>query len=236
MSARCPGGRWEPGKGGERPSDLGEAAHRNPRLTGAAVASYKLGKRGSAMDFENLFKATFDQLVKRIVRLILFNLVGCLLCFTIVLIPTVTSGLLRGMLRYVREGIEPEFAELWSFDDFLSTLLLLGLGGLAIGIGLVLLIIPGLVLIIWWMYAPFFIVDKKMTFVEAMGASKRLVTETGFWNHFVVLLILTVLNSLGSGLAGLGTLLTAPFGLLLLTNLYLLSTRDDAASTDGPAM
>jgi hypothetical protein len=34
----------------------------------------------------------------------------------------------------------------------------------------------------------------------------------------------------------LGTLLTVPFGLLLLTNLYLLSTGDDAASTDGPAM
>jgi len=188
------------------------------------------------MDVENLFKATFDQFVKRIVRLILFNLVGCLLCFTIVLIPTVMNGLIRGMLRYVREGIEPEFAELWSFDDYLQTLLLMVLGGIAIGIGLVLLIVPGVVLMIWWMYALFFIVDKKMTFTEAMGESKHLVTETGFWNHFVVLLIITVLNSLGSGLAGLGTLITAPFGFLLLSNLYLISTEGDAVSTDGPAM
>src|ERR1019366_2253199 len=132
---------------------------------------------GSAMDFSRLFKTTFDQFVKGIVKLILFPLVGCLLCFTIVLIPTVMGGLIRGMLRYVREGIEPEFDELWCFDDFLQILWLVVLGGIAIAIGLALLVIPGLVLTVWWMYALFFIVDRKMTFIQAMGASRRLVTE-----------------------------------------------------------
>jgi hypothetical protein len=182
------------------------------------------------MDFERLLKTTFDQFLKRIVRLILWNLVGCLLCFTIVLIPTATAGLVRGMLRYVREGIEPEFDELWRFEGFLQTALLLVLGGIAVAIGLALLVIPGVVLMVWWMYAIFFNVDRKMTFGQAMVASRRLVMGGGFWNHFVVLLILTVLNSLGGGLAGLGTLFTAPFGLLLLTNAYLLSLRDEASS------
>jgi hypothetical protein len=175
------------------------------------------------MDFENLLKATFNQFVKRIARLILFNLVGCLLCFTIVLIPTVMDGLIRGMLRYVRESIEPEFEELWKFDGYLQTLLLMVVGGIAISLGLVLLIIPGVVLMVWWMYALFFIVDRKMTFGQAMGASKHAVTAGGFWNHFVILLLMTVLNGLGGGTAGLGTLITAPFGLLLMTNVYLLT-------------
>jgi hypothetical protein len=182
------------------------------------------------MDFNRLFKVTFDQFVKGIVKLILFTLVGCLLCFTIVLIPTVMRGLTRGMLRYVREGIEPQFDELWSFDDYLQTVLLMVLGGIAVCIGLALLVIPGVLLMVWWMYALFFIVDRKLTFSEAMGASKRLVTQGGFWDHFVVLLVMTVLNSLGTGLAGVGTLITAPFGLVLLTNAYLSSTRPDAAS------
>lgn len=187
------------------------------------------------MDFESLFKTTLSQFVKRIVRLILFTLVGCLLCCTIVLIPTVMGGLTRGTLRYVREGVEPEFAELWSFDDFLQTLLLMLLGGIAIAVGLLLLIIPGLVLMVWWMYALFFVVDRKMTFGEAMGASKQLVTGSGFWNHFVVLLIMTVLNSLGSGLAGLGTLITVPFGMLLMANTYVLSAKVDAAPSQPTA-
>ncbi len=182
------------------------------------------------MEFEKLFRVTFDQFVKRIVKLILFNLVGCLLCFTVVLIPTVLGGWTRGMLRYVREGIEPEFEELWRFDDFLQILLLLVLGGIAVGLGLMLLIIPGVVLMVWWMYALFFIVDRKLPFAQAMGASKQMVTRGGFWNHFVVLLIMAVLNSLGSGLAGLGTLVTAPFGLLLVTNAYLVSNKAGVAA------
>jgi hypothetical protein len=183
------------------------------------------------MDFNGLFKVTFDQFVKGIVKLILFTLVGCLLCFTVVLIPTVMGGLTRGMLRYLREGIEPEFGELWRFDDFVQILLLVVLGGIAIALGLMLLVVPGVVLMVWWMYSLFFIVDGKMTFGQAMAASRRLVTRSGFWNHFVVLLVMTVLNSLGSGLAGLGTLITAPFGLVLVTNAYLISARQDAASS-----
>lgn len=182
------------------------------------------------MEFEKLFRVTFDQFVKRIVKLILFNLVGCLLCFTVVLIPTVLGGWTRGMLRYVREGIEPELEELWRFDGFLQILLLLVLGGIAVGLGLMLLIIPGVVLMVWWMYALFFIVDRKLPFAQAMGASKQMVTRGGFWNHFVVLLIMAVLNSLGSGLAGLGTLVTAPFAMLLVTNAYLISSKAGMAT------
>jgi hypothetical protein len=187
------------------------------------------------MEFESLLKTAFDQFVKRIVRLILFNLVGCLLCLTIVLIPTVVGGLVRGMLRYVREGIEPEFDELWRFDDFLQILLLTVLGGIAVAIGLMLLIVPGVVLMVWWMYAIYFIVDRKMTFAQAMGASKQMVSRTGFWNHFVVLLIVAVLGSLGGGLAGLGTLIATPYGLLLVTNAYLVSSKSDGESSQAAA-
>jgi len=178
------------------------------------------------MEFKSLFTGTWRLFIKRIVTLILFNLVGCLLCFTIVLIPTVMAGLMRGMLRYAREGTEPKFGELLRFDGFLQTLLLMVVGGMAISIGLMLLIVPGVVLMVWWMYALFFIADRKMTFGQAMGASKRMVSDGGFWNHFVVLLILAVLNGLGGGLGGLGVLITAPFGLLLMTNAYLASIRE----------
>lgn len=181
------------------------------------------------MDFENLLKTTFDQFVKRIVKLILFSLVGGLLCLTIVLIPTVAAGLTRGMVRYVRDGIEPELDELWRFDGYLQTLLLLVIGGVGISIGLALLIVPGVVLMVWWLYALFFVVDRKMTFVQAMGASRELVTRSGFWNHFVVLLIMIVLNSVGGGMAGLGMLLTAPFGLLLATNVFLGAAQQAAS-------
>lgn len=184
------------------------------------------------MDFERLFRAAFDQFVKRIVKLILFNLVGCLLCFTIVLIPTVMGGLARGMLRYVRDGVEPQLDELWRFDHYAQLLLLLIVGAIAVAVGLMLLVVPGVVLMVWWMYALYFVVDRDMTFLEAMAASKQTVTATGFWNHFVVLLVMVVLNSLGGGIAGLGTLLTAPYALLLATNSFLASTRAEVVPSE----
>ena len=88
----------------------------------------------------------------------------------------------------------------------------MALGGLAIAIGLALLIVPRVVLMGWWMYALFFLVDQKMAFTEAMGASKLLVSRSGFRNHLVILLITAVLNRIGGGLGGLGTPITAHLG------------------------
>jgi uncharacterized membrane protein len=192
-------------------------------------------ERRRKMDFEKLIKTSFDQFLKNIVKLILFVLVGGLLSCTIILIPTVAGGLVRGILKLCREGTEPEFSELWNFDGYLQILLLMIIGGIAVFIGLILLIIPGIVLMVWWMYSIYFIVDANMGFSEAMSASKRVVTESGFWNNLGIMLIMTILNSIGSSLAGLGTLVTAPFGLVLLANAYLtVSSQPVAEAQSAP--
>jgi hypothetical protein len=54
-----------------------------------------------------------------------------------------------------------------------------------------------------------------------MSASREAVSRSGFLNHFVVFLIICVLNALGSVLSGLGTLFTLPFTLILLSWVYL---------------
>jgi hypothetical protein len=172
------------------------------------------------MDFGVLLKTTWDRFIGEIVRLVLFTLVGAVLCITIVLIPTVSAGWLRGILGYVREDRIPEFEELWNFDDYLQTLLLLVVGGVLVSIGYMLLIIPGVILNVWWFYSLFFVVDKQMRFDDAMRASKNAVSGTGFFNHFVVVLIIAVLGTLGGAFSGLGMLLTTPFSLILMTLAY----------------
>jgi hypothetical protein len=71
------------------------------------------------------------------------------------------------------------------------------------------------------MYALFFVVDRRMSFWQAMSASKDAVGRTGLFNHFVVLLIAMVLNGLGSVVSGLGTLVTGPFVVIMLALAYL---------------
>ena len=173
------------------------------------------------MDFEYLLQTAWKHYIASIVKLVLFFLVGGLLCCTIVLIPTVAGGWARCTLAYVREGKDPEFYELWNFDHYFQTAVLIFIGGLLIGIGYALLIIPGVLLSVWWFYALFFIVDKKIEFFEALSASKEAVTASGFFQHFVLLLVISFINSVAGALGGVGALFTSPFSMVLVAVAYL---------------
>lgn len=173
------------------------------------------------MDFGDLLKQSWDLFIKEIVTLVIFTLVGVVLSMTIVLIPTVAAGLVRGYVGYVRDGRVPEYSELWNFEGYVDVLIWIIVLSVLLSIGYTLLIIPGIILTVWWMYSGYYLVDRNMGFWEAMTASKEAVGQAGFIQHFIVLLIVTVLNSVGSAVAGLGTILTAPFTLLLMTLVYL---------------
>lgn len=186
------------------------------------------------MDFASLLRRSWELFVTEIVQLVLFTALGLLLCLTLVLIPTVTGGWVRGILAYVREGRRPAFEELWSFDDYLPILGMLLLGGLAISVGYALLIVPGVILSVWWLYALYFLLDREMGVIEAFGASKDAVGRNGFGDHLVLLLILFLLSVLGGALSGLGSLLTTPFGFVLVSFAYLDLDGGDPAPAGFP--
>ncbi len=188
------------------------------------------------MDFGGLLGKAWKKYIDNIVNLVLFVLVGSLLNITIILVPAVIGGLMRGFLLYAREGKKPEFNELWNFEGYVQMLLLLLVGGIITMIGYMLLFIPGLIISILLMYSAYFIVDKNMDFVSAMKASKDLVLKSGFVNHFIIMLIMGVANGVGSALFGIGMLLTAPYGLLLMTIVFLeTSEAKDEAPAAAPA-
>lgn len=172
------------------------------------------------MDFGALLTDTWKTFINNIVQLILFFLIGTLLCFTIILIPTVMAGWARGFVKLVRDGEKPEFSELWDFSNYLQMALLVIVGGTIVMVGYMLLIIPGIIFSVWFLYSMFLVADRDMNFWEAMMTSKDRAGETGFFNHFVIFIILCIINALGSVAGGLGTLVTGPFGFLLLTLVY----------------
>ncbi len=175
-------------------------------------------------DFGGLFQKSWDDFVKSVVNLIVFTLVGSLLSMTIILIPTVIGGFTRGILNFVRTGEEPQLSELWNFEDFLQIVLLLLVGGTLVTLGMILCILPGMALCVLWLYSLYYIVDKKMGFWAAMMESQKVVLAEGassFFIHFIILMIISALNSVGSSLFGIGMLATAPFGLILMAHVYL---------------
>jgi hypothetical protein len=184
------------------------------------------------MDFAGLLGSAWNKFVAELVPLVVFTLVGILLSMTIILIPTVLGGWARCAIAYLRDGQVPEVSELWNFDDYLPILLLLILFSFGVTIGYSLLIVPGLILNVWWLYSLFFLLDRNMGVVEAFGASKQAVSRGGFVNHFIVLVIVSAASVVG-GTLWLGVLFTTPFAVLFLAVVYLDSLGEGTASFDS---
>ncbi len=172
------------------------------------------------MKFEELLRKTWDKYLQAIIKLVIFTLIGGLLCIIIIPIPAVVRGFTRGFLDYAREGKEPEYDLLWNFGGYLNMLILLILLAIIMTIGYMLLIIPGIIASVFLLYTVYYLVDKDMGAMDSMKASVDLVKRTGFVNNFIILLIIAVINGIGMAAGGLGSLLTTPFTLLFLAYAY----------------
>jgi uncharacterized membrane protein len=104
----------------------------------------------------------------------------------------------------------PEFRDFFAGFQFFWPLLLLSLvAGVLISIGAVLLIIPGVYLAVAYFFAANLVVDRRLDFWPAMELSRHTVTPRWF-NFFVFMFLLALLNLGGALLLGLGLLVTIP--------------------------
>lgn len=79
-------------------------------------------------------------------------------------------------------------------------------------VGLILVVIPGLIFMAWWMYTFFLMVDKNMGFGDAMKESKKIVSSKGTMMHILFLIVAGFIGGIGGALFGIGQLLTLPIG------------------------
>jgi hypothetical protein len=67
--------------------------------------------------------------------------------------------------------------------------------GILVGFGLCLLIVPGLALASWWMYALLYMYDRHMHIEDAMKSSKDVVRKSGTWWHLLFLVIVCFIDN-----------------------------------------
>lgn len=116
----------------------------------------------------------------------------------------------------------PEFADFLGGLKFFLPLALFGIvSSILITIGLILLIIPGIYLIVSYLFALMFIVDRGLDFWPAMETSRRSV-QTRWFQIFALFLLLVLLNLGGAMLLGVGLLVTIP-----LTHCIVAAAYDD---------
>lgn len=98
---------------------------------------------------------------------------------------------------------------------FAATLLV----GLAVVVGLLLLIVPGIIFALMFMFTSFIVIDRNLGPIEAMKESKR-ITHGHKWQLFGLGLLLALINLGGAIAFGVGLLVTIPVTSLAFTHAY----------------
>ncbi|MBI3984939.1 MAG: hypothetical protein HY344_03290 [Candidatus Levybacteria bacterium] len=130
-----------------------------------------------------------------------------------------TLGMISIALKIV-ENKKPEYKDLFFLDwKLLFVYIISNLArGLAIVIGLILFIIPGIIIAIKLQFLEYLIVDKKMGF-EAFNKSWEM-TKGVKWNLFVFGILLVLINLLGILALFVGLFVTLPLSLIATAYVY----------------
>jgi uncharacterized membrane protein len=104
---------------------------------------------------------------------------------------------------------------------------------LAVGVGLVLLIVPGIIFGLMFMFAPFIVIERELGPIDALNASNQL-TRGHKWQLLGLVLLLVLINLLGLMALVVGLLVSIPVSTLAFVHAYrVLGGRAEARPVDA---
>lgn len=131
----------------------------------------------------------------------------------------INAGVLKIVITEVNDK-EPELFDLFTAEDvYLNFLIGSILYGLAVGFGVLLLIIPGIIFAVMWQFYKFAIVEKKMGPVDALRYSGE-ITKGYRWKIFGFDILLGLINVAGALALLVGLLFTIPLTMIAEGVLY----------------
>lgn len=123
----------------------------------------------------------------------------------------VEVGLLSIMLSFV-DGKKPNFSMLFAKRDPMLIIKFFAasvLYAIIVGVGLLLLVVPGIYFGVKFMFSSYFIVDKNVGPLEALKLSSK-ATSGAKWNLFLFMLLVIGINILGAIALLIGLFVTIP--------------------------
>ncbi len=175
-------------------------------------------------------------------NVIVYSLLMGLAAITIVgllVLPALVVGLIRFLLRAARgEEVDVGDSISWGFQDgmWLKSFVFFLISGIGMFIGFLLLIIPGIYLSVAWILGVYLLVDKDLSPMDALGKSRDLVHEIGFWKVLVTVWAMTIgiqLISLIPILGFIGLLFLYPFTMMVLVSIYQYAIKGETEVIDA---
>ena len=174
---------------------------------------FELGKRQYWTIFFNILVYVIIAIVASI------TVVGLLI------VPAILVGLTKFLLKSARGekvDVGDSLSEGFNNGMWWKALLYYIIYIVAIIIGFMLFIAPGLYLATAWLLGFYLLVDKDMLPTEALGKSRELVHQLGFWKIFAVYVGLTIAVNLLSiiPVLGLAVIFLLPFMMMIYVAIY----------------
>ncbi|MBW2606199.1 MAG: hypothetical protein JRD05_01050 [Deltaproteobacteria bacterium] len=178
------------------------------------------------MNFKYHLETAWNMTLKFIAPLIFMTLVMFLLWFfTIgILMPVTMAGYMHSILLMLRDGREPKIQDLFSqMKLFLPLLGFFILVFIAMMIGFMLLVLPGIVISLVVSFCCLYMLplmtDKELGLFDAIKESYTMITQGVFVDQIVVLILFLGISAAGSAVF-IGSLFTQPLATIFLLSVY----------------
>jgi hypothetical protein len=174
------------------------------------------------MDFKDLLEKSWKSFTEFLPALIVNTLVLLVVSlFTLgILAPVCTAGYTQSLLRSIRDKRKPEVGDLFSHMNlFLPLLAFFIVAGLAVFIGFLILVLPGIIagiaLYFFCLYLLPLMTDKGLGLIEAVKESSRMALEDPVVEHIAVVAIYIGITALGQ-VVPFGIIFTMPIATLFM--------------------
>jgi hypothetical protein len=178
------------------------------------------------MDFKNHILLAWNMTLKHIVSLIIITLVmlGTSIISLGILAPVTMAGYMQSILTLIRNGREPKIQDLFSqMRLFLPLFVFSILAFLAITIGFMLFLLPGLLIALAISFCCIYMIplmtDGNLGIIDAIKQSYRMATTGPIADNVVVVIIFWIITMIGSSVF-IGFLFTQPLATLFLMSVY----------------
>lgn len=156
----------------------------------------------------------------------------------LLVVPAIWAGFTESLLR-IRRGEEVKMGVFFKagFNQWGSFFILVLLLALGIIVGFALLIIPGIYLLVAWYFVFYLKIDNsEMSISDSFGKSMDLVTEAGWLNLFLFVLIISVPVSIVDAFTySLASIILFPFIGMMQVEAYILVTEGTAPQENALA-
>lgn len=179
------------------------------------------------MDFKKHLEAAWNMTLKHIVALILMTVVSLAVSLLTagVMGPVVMAGFFQSIIRMMREARAPRVEDLFSqMRLFLPLLAFSIVVGLAVLVGTMLFILPGLAIALVATFGCLYVLplmtDRRMGLIEAVKTSWQMALQESVADHIVVVILFVGLMAVG-GSVFIGILFTQPFAMVFMVSVFL---------------